>query len=346
MTKQKLSAEALPLPDFVNFRDRENPVTKAVADLYRIKTNSVIHGLLRASVAFKPVRMVCSTHGEYIGYEMYHRGEHKTFQDCLICPECLKAQREKEREEMEERARQAMEEMEKEKARLADERNAIVAKQALEARDKEVRAREELYTKSRIPIAYRGVRFADIVEHDRSVTEAKSEAMTLVKHLPELMDEGVNLCFYGKAGTGKTMLACAILNEVYERYPKASIAFMEAREMISLQIAAWKADDDSEFERLIGADVLVIDELGVQLKNDLEEGIFISILNKRYGEKKITVFTTNLNPSSFGGSGLSLATALGVRVFERVRQNTRFLSFLGNSQRRSVSSLASRVKTE
>ena len=120
------------------------------------------------------------------------------------------------------------------------------------------------------------------------------------------------LLFIGDPGTGKTHLAAAILAELVTRY-RVRGRFVDFNSLIhQIQSTFDPSSPESKHDVLdpvIGAEVLVLDELGAQKPTAWVQDVLYLVMNSRYTRQLPTLFTTNyrLEAPSSGRS----ATAAG-----------------------------------
>lgn len=115
----------------------------------------------------------------------------------------------------------------------------------------------------------------------------------------KVLENGYGIYIYGDSGTGKTHLTACMVNELTKQHrPTLFTNFFEISQIIR---GTFKNSKDSEIdmiERISNIDFLFLDDLGTEkvIKNGednwLQEKIF-EILNKRYNNKKPTIFTSN-----------------------------------------------------
>lgn len=146
-----------------------------------------------------------------------------------------------------------------------------------------------------------------------------------------------NLFFTGRAGTGKTYLAECIANEVLEKnYLALVLDMLKIEEIINnlrtkQRSFSTKAEQlskaQNDYDLLLEADLLVIDDLGLQtdlLTNPLAE--LIAILRERNINKKVTIITSNYDIKD-------LKKVFDERLFSRLMQNFKMLPFVGEDLR-------------
>jgi DNA replication protein DnaC len=188
---------------------------------------------------------------------------------------------------------------------------------------REGRARE-LAGAAGIPERYQGCKldgFDTSVSADKLVNGALMAAKRSCSEFVEgflLNRKGPGLLFFGPPGVGKTHLAVAVLLEMIERYQvKGRYA-----DFTSLMFAIHSTFDDESNDSLASvlrpvmeAEVLVLDELGAQKPTDWVLQNLYWIVNRRYNERRPTLFTTNyhLDPAD-APSGEVSAEKLSARL--------------------------------
>ena len=117
-------------------------------------------------------------------------------------------------------------------------------------------------------------------------------ARSLVNEYPAV-ERG--LLFMGPAGVGKTHLAVAIIRGLIQK-GFAGIFSEFGALLKEIQDSYNPISKSSEFKVLAPiyqTDVLVLDELGATVPTDWVRDTMYQIINKRYNDNKLTIFTTN-----------------------------------------------------
>lgn len=138
--------------------------------------------------------------------------------------------------------------------------------------------------------------------------------------------------FSGRPGTGKNHLAAAIGNALIHR-DKTVLIITVADIMLSLKSTFRKgatSDEEKTLAAYAAADLLVIDEIGVQLESRYEKVAINQIVDRRSSSKRPTGMLTNLNSSE-------LYATLGERVMDRMKMGGIWISFSWESYRSKVS---------
>ena len=152
---------------------------------------------------------------------------------------------------------------------------------------------QKLLASARIPSRYAQCSFENFkTEQGTSLDHALLFARTLVLDYPAV-DRG--LLFMGPAGVGKTHLAVSIIKGLIDK--GFACIFSEFGSLLKeIQDSYNPISKTSELKVLAPiyqADVLVLDELGATVPTDWVRDTMYQIINKRYNDNKLTIFTTN-----------------------------------------------------
>ena len=197
-----------------------------------------------------------------------------------------------------------------------------------------------------IPERYRGCTFrsfstvnTDAGQRDQLV-EAKARSERYVDEF--LTEEGFTeegLLFTGPNGVGKTHLAVAVLASLIERY-RVHALFADCTALIhgvqsTFEPGSQRAKRDV-LEPILGAEILLLDDLGAHKGSDWVSEIFYLIFNERYARRRPTLVTTNLRlesadeePRSLDGADMKktlrapMSQRLPASVVSRLHQMTR-----------------------
>jgi DNA replication protein DnaC len=177
-----------------------------------------------------------------------------------------------------------------------------------------------------IPRRFRDVAFErpPVTEMDRDVVRA---ARDFTDTIAEQLDAGRGLWFMGPVGTGKTTLAMLV--------SKAALAAGRSVAIYSLPRLLNEIRDTHRAERshidlldrLTAVDLLHVDDVGAERKNEwvLEE--LYSIVNGRYEEERSIVVTTNIDDHD------ALCEQIGARTVSRLTEMCQEMLLSGDDQR-------------
>jgi DNA replication protein DnaC len=157
-------------------------------------------------------------------------------------------------------------------------------------------SRRALLDSARIPLRYEHCTFREF-DKNNAVWRALGKAQALVEEYPvEGRITGRGLLFMGPVGVVKTHLSIAILRELIERYRIRGLFYQFGTLLKEIQNSYNPISQTSELEVLapvFQADVLVLDELGATVPTDWVRDTMYQIINTRYNDRKLTIFTTN-----------------------------------------------------
>ncbi len=201
--------------------------------------------------------------------------------------------------------------------------NERAAREAEERVQAEERAR--IHHQSRLmdiglPARFTGNTFDTFIADTDEKRRALSVARDYVDQFADNLKHGRGLIFAGLPGTGKTHLACAILEALIKR----DVGYVTCLDMIRTIRATWRRDSaESELEVLReygNRDLLVIDEIGVQYGTDGEQTIIFDVLDRRYREVLPTILLTNQDAAG-------LKDYIGERTYDRLTESCRLIAF-------------------
>ncbi len=145
---------------------------------------------------------------------------------------------------------------------------------------------------SGIPERYLSCEFSNYNPINDSQKEALIMAKKFVEDYPAVTG---GLFFQGPSGVGKTHLSVAIIKNLIEK-KGIRARFYDVRDLIAIIQATIGTDNEKGNRILVEAsqiELLVLDDLGAHRISSYTEDIISKIINKRYNEKRITIFTSN-----------------------------------------------------
>ncbi|MEQ1643552.1 MAG: ATP-binding protein [Pyrinomonadaceae bacterium] len=186
----------------------------------------------------------------------------------------------------------------------------------------------------RLPKRYDGFHFHNYKPQTASQEAALRLATSLTMEFPAV-DRG--LLMMGSVGVGKTHLAVSILKGLTERGFKC--LFYEFHSLLKeIQDSYNPKTFTSELSVLspvLRADVLVLDELGASKPTDWVRDTMAHIINTRYNDKKLTIFTTNYLDERKRDGEEVLEDRIGTRLRSRLFEMSRTVQLDGKDFRRT-----------
>lgn len=120
----------------------------------------------------------------------------------------------------------------------------------------------------------------------------KTQIMTMAGL--EFIQQGTNIVFVGKPGTGKTGLAIGLMRKALIQGYKGK--FYKAQDLLDDLYASLADRSTSKLlKRLSNFDLLLIDELGYLTLNQNQMNMFFKLMDERYTKSRPSIITTNLN---------------------------------------------------
>jgi DNA replication protein DnaC len=179
-----------------------------------------------------------------------------------------------------------------------------------------------------IPKRFRGVGFdrQPIADMDPALVR---EIRQYVRDVGPNLDKGKGLWLFGDVGTGKTSLAMLVSKAALEA--GRSVAIYSMPRLLSDIKETY--EDRSErsymqlFERVVGVDLLHIDDLGAEKRTEWVLEQLYSIINERWQEQKSIVVTTNLIDVD------ELREQIGPRTVSRLHEMCDLIPIMGRDRR-------------
>ncbi|HYK89547.1 MAG TPA: ATP-binding protein [Acidobacteriota bacterium] len=195
---------------------------------------------------------------------------------------------------------------------------------------------ERLLSDARIPKRYEHCDLDSYIPQHDSQKKAKVDVEYFLEKYPTI---DVGLLFLGTCGVGKTHLAVALLKSVILEKGDVGL-FYDFRDLLREIQASWNSvSQTSELEVLrpvLDANVLVLDELGANKPTDWVRDTMAHIINCRYNEKKMTIFTSNYLDSSTKPGEETLVDRIGLRLRSRLYEMCKAVEIHGDDFRLKI----------
>jgi DNA replication protein DnaC len=205
---------------------------------------------------------------------------------------------------------------------------------------------ERLLAQARIPKRYE---HCDLDSYLTNNDKTQRNAKEFVKHFIEqypMVDSG--LLFLGPCGVGKTHLAVALLKQVIMQKGDSGL-FYDFRDLLREIQASWNPiSQTSEMEVLrpvMETKVLVLDELGANKPTDWVRDTIAYIINSRYNDKSLTIFTSNYLDVAGKTGEETLTDRIGTRMRSRLYEMCREIEIKGIDFRQDVRKASNRTRT-
>lgn len=126
-----------------------------------------------------------------------------------------------------------------------------------------------------------------------------SAVKTYLTNFEEMQSEGKGLYLYSNTkGSGKTRLIASVANKLLENH---QVKFATSTAILQEIKKTWEDKEKSKdkqsesklIEDLINTEILIIDDFGTEQVKDWNNERFYHIINERYINKKVTLYTSN-----------------------------------------------------
>ncbi len=187
---------------------------------------------------------------------------------------------------------------------------------------------------AKVPRRYDGCHFHSYKPLNDSQKVALKYASRLAMNFPDV-ERG--LLLMGDVGVGKTHLAVSILKGLTER--GFGCLFYEFGSLLKeIQDSYNHISQTSELTVLspvLDAEILVLDEIGTSKPTDWVRDTMAHVINSRYNDKKLTIFTTNYPDKPRTKREETLEDRIGVRLRSRLFEMCKTVSIAGEDYRKT-----------
>lgn len=195
-----------------------------------------------------------------------------------------------------------------------------------------------------LPDAFRGMKLnsfrTDVYRKPESkvlIATACKTVKCYLDNFEDMREAGMGLYLYSQTkGSGKTRMAAGIANELMKKYPvrfagSTTILKEIKRSWDREKRKKWDQDESLSESQLLDelslADILIIDDFGTESAADWINDKFYQIINDRYVNNKVTIFTSNESLDSLKYDD---------RITNRIKERTYQISFPEESVREYI----------
>lgn len=188
-----------------------------------------------------------------------------------------------------------------------------------------------------LPEAYRDVslknfdiRLYQNQESEKIIKNACAMIKFYLQNIDQIKEHGMGLYLQSHTkGSGKTRMMASIANELMQAY-KMQVKFAVSTTILNEIKATYSDTAISEsqlLDQLCTVEVLCIDDFGMERVSDWVNEKYQHILNERYINEKITIYTSNLRLDEL---------AYDARVTSRINERSYFIDFPEESVRERI----------
>ena len=180
---------------------------------------------------------------------------------------------------------------------------------AVQSAEAENRRLQETITNAGVPRRYSQATLERIDRQHYPIAVGHIENFFL--DFENALTNGGGMLIHGGVGTGKTYLACALVNSLLaSRHTAVYATFYDVVASIK---ASWNGNgNEHEINRTLTIpDLLVLDEIGVQHNSDFERVIMSNVIDRRSRDCKPTILISNHRPDE-------VVKIVGRRAYDRL----------------------------
>ena len=184
-----------------------------------------------------------------------------------------------------------------------------------------------------IPKRYQHCTLGNFTAYNESLERAVVQARRVADAYPSI---SAGLFLEGQPGVGKTHLAAAVLKQVIQTTGARGV-FYDTRDLLRIIRSTYDPSiRTTELEILrpvMQADLLVLDDLGAEKTSEWVEETMNLIVNTRYNERRVTIFTSNYADIPDDTDPNALIFRIGHRMRSRLHEMCEFVVMDGADYR-------------
>jgi DNA replication protein DnaC len=176
-----------------------------------------------------------------------------------------------------------------------------------------------------IPKRYQHCTLGNFTAYNESLHRAVGQARRVVESFP---DVSKGLFLEGQPGVGKTHLAVAVLKQAIQTTGARGL-FYDTRDLLrvirSTYDPATRTTELDVLRPVMNAELLVLDDLGAEKTSEWVDETMNLIVNTRYNERRLTIFTSNYPDIPDDTEPNSLLFRIGARMRSRLHEMCDFV---------------------
>jgi len=163
-------------------------------------------------------------------------------------------------------------------------------------------------------------------DHFKSA-EKSSVPTPIWNAIKEQMNKRKGIYLFGDAGSGKTHTMFALFNRADASQDYGVWRFWSVPDFLSDIKSSFDDKTDGDPMKLAKeAHVLILDDIGAEKATEWSTGILFELIDYRYRENKITLYSSNIDLDK-------MSEVLGDRITSRIRGSTRAIRLFGKDRR-------------
>jgi len=187
------------------------------------------------------------------------------------------------------------------------------------------RAGQARLTEANIPRRYQHCTLDSFTAYNESLARGVAQARRVADSFPAISR---GLFLEGQPGVGKTHLAVAVLKEVMRRSGARGL-FYDTRDLLRVIRSTYdpsiRTTELQVLRPVMQAELLVLDDLGAEKTSEWVEETMNLIVNTRYNERRVTIFTSNYPDIPDDTDPNSLLFRIGDRMRSRLHEMCEFV---------------------